>query len=230
MEISFDESVQRALAGSVFSAFPPTEIDRLFAKGVRFDIPAGTTIYRETEAPVTAALVISGLVRIYMESPEGRQLTIRYARTGDALGVVALAGGPPPVNVQVLTDTTLLVLRASSVEAIAKSDAGAAWALAEELAQILLDVMQSLAGTTFGSVRQRVAAHLLNLAAENQDGKTLMAAVSQQELADAVGSVREVVARTLRELRVNRLIETSPAGITLVDAVGLHAETWQGAS
>jgi CRP/FNR family transcriptional regulator len=53
-----------------------------------------------------------------------------------------------------------------------------------------------MAITAFGSVKQRVASQLLQLATtKNRSDAQLSAQVSQQELADAVGSVREVVAR-----------------------------------
>jgi CRP/FNR family cyclic AMP-dependent transcriptional regulator len=59
-------------------------------------------------------------------------------------------------------------------------------------------------------VRQRVAAHLLDLAsAQQHPSGRLVARVSQQELANAAGSVREVVARTLRDLRVAGIVATA---------------------
>ena len=59
-----------------------------------------------------------------------------------------------------------------------------------------------LADTAFASVQQRVARHLLEIAAAQQEsGGPLVARVSQQELADLAGSVREVVARPSRPAR-----------------------------
>jgi Crp-like helix-turn-helix protein len=81
-----------------------------------------------------------------------------------------------------------------------------------------------------GSVRQRVAAHLLDLASAQQRPRgQLVARVSQQELADAVGSVREVVARVLRDFRVDRLVATSPESIQVLDPGGLHDQSWNPA-
>jgi len=50
--------------------------------------------------------------------------------------------------------------------------------------------------------------------------------VSQQELAEAVGSVREVVARVLRDLRGAGLVATGPDGVHVLDPAGLHDQTW----
>jgi CRP/FNR family transcriptional regulator len=86
-------------------------------------------------------------------------------------------------------------------------------------------VLEELSGDVFGSVRQRVARHLLDLADRREATASLVARASQQELADAVGSVREVVARVLGELRRQGLIEPGPGGIRLLDAQGLFTQT-----
>jgi CRP/FNR family transcriptional regulator len=72
-----------------------------------------------------------------------------------------------------------------------------------------------------------VALHLLDLAS-NQQGQhgPLVARGSQQELAEAVGSVREVVARVLRDLRHAGLVATGPDGVRILDPTGLHDQTW----
>ena len=51
----------------------------------------------------------------------------------------------------------------------------------------------------------------------------------QQELAEAIGSVREVVARVLRQLRDEGLIATRASGIVLLDVRALIGQTWTGA-
>jgi CRP/FNR family cyclic AMP-dependent transcriptional regulator len=83
-----------------------------------------------------------------------------------------------------------------------------------------------LTGNAFGSLRQRVARDLLDSAASRQHGRSLMAKVRQQELAHAVGSVRPVVARIIRELRAEALISTSSDGIVVLKPDELHATAW----
>ena len=105
--------------------------------------------------------------------------------------------------------------------------AGSPGALAEELNRRLYENLRQTAVNAFGSVRQRVALHVLDLASAQQDpGGQLVARVSQQELAEAVGSVREVVARVLRDLRSSGLVATVTEGVHIVDPAGLHDQTW----
>lgn len=218
---TLDRSTRQALEQSFLSAFPEAALAQLLADAIRLDIPAGGVPYRESDLP-RAGLIINGLVRVYMTSPEGRQVTVRYARSGEMLGIPALVGGPVPVNVQAVTDASILALNTKTLETIAKKNAAIAWALAEETSERLYAVLEELAGNTFGSVRERTARHLLDLAAERQHDRTLIAPVTQQEIADAVGSVREVVARALHQLSAEGLVKTTPEGIVVLDPAGLH--------
>ncbi len=223
---AFDPATRKALEASFLSTFPADALEELLGDALRLDLPAGSVPYRESGLP-RAGLVVSGLVRVYMTSREGRQVTVRYARPGEMLGVPALVGGPVPVNVQAVTDATLLALNTHTLESLAKQNAAIAWALAQETSERLYAVLEELAGNTFSSVRERCARHLLDLAAESQQEHRLIAAVTQQEIADAVGSVREVVARALHQLDVEGLLKTTPEGIVILDPAGLYAVAWR---
>ena len=101
--------------------------------------------------------------------------------------------------------------------AAARRDPRVSWAIAEELNRRLYDTLEHTAVNAFGSVRQRVAAHLLDLASAQQHPRgRLVARVSQQELADAAGSVREVVARVLRDLRAAGIVATASDSVVYI--------------
>jgi CRP/FNR family cyclic AMP-dependent transcriptional regulator len=207
-----DRDVDDALARSFLAELPAELAGRLRAEGERADYPAGTTVYRAGSDP-RAVLVVQGLIRVYLSSPGGRQVTVRYARPGDVLGIAVLVGGPAGTSVQTLTEA-------------ARRDPQVSWAIAEELNRRLYEVLEQTAVNAFGSVRQRVAAHLLDLASDRQrPGGRLVAHVSQQELADAAGSVREVVARALRDLRVAGIVATAADSVVILDPARLYAES-----
>jgi len=221
-----DADVVTALAGSFLGPLPPDVVGELLSGGPRSEYPAGTTIYRPGSSPRTL-LVVRGLLRVYMSSPDGRQVTVRYARGCDVLGIAVLVGGPADVGVQTLAESVLYRIDAPVLAAAARRDGRVAWALAEELNRRLYENLQQTAVNAFGSVRQRVALHVLDLASAQQGpGGALVARVSQQELAEAVGSVREVVARVLRDLRGAGLVATGPDGVHVLDPAGLHDQTW----
>ena len=218
-------AIDEAVAKSVLAAFPPTLRETLVQDAVRIKVPAGTTLYYEEDEP-RCGLVIAGLIRVYMTSPDGRQITVRYARAGDLLGIAAIVGGPAPTSVQILTDAALLMLNIQTLQRSGQTEPKVGWLLAQEVTRRLYDTLEALAGNTFGSLRQRVARHLLDLAASRQQGRDLVVKVTQQELADAIGSVRPVVARIIREFRTAGIITTSSDGIIVLNPAELHAITW----
>ena len=128
------------------------------------------------------------------------------------------------MNVQALTSTSVLMLNVATLQTLGQSDARFAWAVAEEITRRLYEVIDTFAGNAFGSVRQRIARHLLDLAAEQQRDSRLVARLTQQELADATGTVREVAARVLRQMRDGGLVKTTRQGIVVLDPTGLQRE------
>ena len=220
-----DREVEDALARSFLTELPAEVVGRLRAEGERADYPAGTTVYRAGSSP-QAALVVRGLLRVYLASIEGRQVTVRYARPGDVLGIAVLVGGPASVGVQAVQPSGLFRVSSRTLTAAARRDPRVSWAIAGELNRRLYDTLEQAAVNAFGSVRQRVAGHLLDLAsAQQHPAARLVAHVSQQELADAVGSVREVVARALRDFRVAGIVATTADSVVILDAARLYAES-----
>jgi CRP/FNR family transcriptional regulator, cyclic AMP receptor protein len=222
-----DLAALSALRESFLSVLPPDNLEKLSVDAIRLDVPAGGVFYREGDSP-RLALVLGGLIRVYLTSPEGRQATVRYARRGEVLGAPLVVGGAVDVRGQALVDSTLVMLNVRTLRDLAQSDARVAWMVAEEVTRRLFAVLEAFSGTAFGTVRQRVARHLLDLAAERQRDSKLLAPVSQQDLADAVGTVREVVARVLRELRDAGLVETTRSGVLIIDPARLHDEVGFG--
>ena len=182
-------------------------------------LPDRQTVYTEADAE-RLAVVMLGLLRVYMHATDGRQVTVRYVRAGDLLGVPALVGGPAPVFVQAVTPaqpSSSTSPRSNARRLPTRPSPGRS---RRNRVHRLYDVLEELAGNTFASVRQRVARHLLDLAASRPDAsRTLTALVNQQDLANSVGSVREVVARVLAELRAEGLVRTSPGRVEILDPI-----------
>ena len=217
--------MDEAIEGSLLGKFPSRLREDLLQEAIPVDLPAGTTLYYEEDEP-RCGLVLHGLVRVYMTSPEGRQITVRYARRGELLGIAALVGGPAPVSVQILTDAKLLMLNVQRLQTAGQTEPEVGWLLAQEVTRRLYDTLVALAGNAFGSLQQRVARHLLDLAASRQKGRGLVVKVTQQELADAVGSVRPVIARIIRDLRKEGIISTTSDGILILKPDELDTITW----
>ena len=221
------EQPPEVIPAGFLATLPAAAAALLLADAVRIDVPAGGTVYRDEERG-RAIVVLQGLLRVYMSSSDGRQVTIRYARSGEVVGLALVIVGSAPVTIQALTSASVVALRIDVLRAMLETDPAVARACAEELARQLIRAFDEIADQAFLSVRQRVARQLLDLGVP-ADGGTLLASVSQQELADAIASGREVVSRALHELQRAGLVSSTRAGIVVGDPVGLSDEASRAA-
>src|SRR5262249_56465727 len=96
------------------------------------DVPAGSMVYREGDAP-RCWLLVSGLARVFLQGADGRQATMRYMRPGSLSGAsLVIRGVPAEARVQAVTNVVGIILNWDVVRALAHSDAQVAWALAQE--------------------------------------------------------------------------------------------------
>ena len=209
-----------AAAAGPLSRLPAEVLTRLLDGHTMIRAAAGGVLYRPGET-AGLHLVVEGLLRVSMVSEEGRQVTLRYARRGDVLGVPLVISGTVPVYAQAVTDAVAITTRPGILPQLARRDPRVGIWLADELAARVDGLLQELAMNAFWPVRRRLGRHLLDLAVNEQQGQVLLVHASHQELADAVGTVREVVARTLAALRDDGYITTQSDGIRLLDAQGL---------
>ncbi len=157
-------------------------------------------------------------------------MTVRYCRPGALIGVASLfaAGFALPAAIQPLVEAEVLRMSPTMARRMAERDVRVALALLAELSERVVSFIDELPGSAFATVRQRVSRHLLDLAVQREPGgrdrrTEIVVAVSQQELADAAGTVREVVVRVLRQLRQEGVVRTERDQIVILHPARLVA-------
>ena len=189
-------------------------------------VAAGESLHRidSSQTPVLF-VIVDGQLRVFTTSASGRQVTLRYLATGDAFGLPTVLA-PKAMDerlhlaVQAVNDARVLRLRPALFTAFLEQHPEYHQKVYEQLTKALLDSYELLVENVFLTVRQRVARHLLDLAV--REGPRLIVRAGQQEIADSIGSVREVVARAILRMRESGLIERVPDGYLVLDAAALH--------
>jgi CRP/FNR family cyclic AMP-dependent transcriptional regulator len=222
-----DADLRAAVLKSNLHDLPLDVVEELLTDAVRVKIPAGSVTHREGEPAPHLELVITGVVRGFVTAPDGRTMNVRYCRPGALIGAVSLFATrfTMPAATQALVDAELLRLSPAVVRRAVARDARVAQAVLSELSERVLSFVYEIPGSSFATVRQRVARHLLDLAAQPRSGRKavdeLVVPITQQELADAVGTVREVVVRVLRDLRRDGVVRTERDCIVILDPARL---------
>lgn len=222
--------LRSALSSSHLAGVPRRLLDELVGGAhVRY-LEAGKAAHRERSSEAHCELVVTGLLRVLVTAQDGRTMTVRYCRAGSLLGVATLFAPAfiMPATVEALEDSELLVLSPESTRRAAREHPALAQAFLTELSERTLTFVAEIGGGAFAAVRQRVARHLLDLARPTVPGNRLVTRVGQQSLADMVGTVREVVVRTLRELREEGIVATERGKVVILDPGRLTDEVISG--
>ncbi|MGD8278952.1 MAG: Crp/Fnr family transcriptional regulator [Gemmatimonadota bacterium] len=207
---------------SLFQGLDPTAARRLRRAAVVRDYAAGTVIWREGEPSRGLALIETGRIRV-VRSIGGRQFVVHTEGPGGTLGEIpTFDGGTYPATAVAASRCRCAFLPAEAVLAAVDADPAFARALLARLGRRLRGLVGRLADATTGTVRSRLAAHLLARAALAGGGPFSLDG-TQAELAEELGTVREVVARELSRLRARRIIAGAGRGrFRLVDEAGLE--------
>ncbi len=175
----------------------------------RVSFEAGVVTEYPREPPV-ADVLESGVLRAFQVSDQGRGSTIAYVTAGTFVGTLPAIGPRPTVFLQPLVDSIVLRVDAKGFRDLYDSGGDFTRALAIHAGTVLARVVRTLTVRTLGGVKERIAFDLLERAiAEQLVSGDIAVTVTHEALADSVGSVREVVSRTLAELRDAGVVSTS---------------------
>jgi CRP-like cAMP-binding protein len=197
---------------------------RRFLEGSTRDVyPAGTLVFR-SGGPERAFLLDEGLARVFCSVPDGRQATVAYSHSKELIGGTTITGQAPPTYTQVIVESTLTTLDLDRVRRLMASEIEVALAATRHLAAVVRNAFRLVAVRSLGNIAERTAYDLLDRACRSQLAVgRLEIKATHAELADSIGSSREVVSRTLRRLRSLRIVETSPGLVRVVDPEQLAA-------
>jgi CRP/FNR family cyclic AMP-dependent transcriptional regulator len=135
---------------------------------VRIDVPAGTELIAPGSVP-RLHLMVAGLGKTCLIAPNGRLATVRYARAGDIVASTSIYDERPCLpGFRTLTAAAVLIFNMDGVRALARSEVRVANVFNVEMSHRLYAWFAELAGTIFGSLRERVVRHLLDVASEHR--------------------------------------------------------------
>lgn len=205
------------------AAIPNDRLARDLATVRILEVPAQSTLFRETEPCAGFPFVIDGEVRVTRGAPDGRELELYRVRAGEVciVSTSCLLGSLPMSARGVAAATTRLAMvdRATLAGWLA-FDAVRLFVLGL-MADRLAELMALVEAVAFHRLDQRLAGALLG------HGRTLRA--THQELADALGTAREMVSRLLKRFEEQGAVRVGRERIEIVDAPMLRALAGQSA-
>ena len=207
------DNIKAQLAATEFFADQPSEVlDRVIEHAVTLRVRKGEYVYQEGQTVSAIYLVLGGRLQAHVADGAGRKYVLLFNQPGDLLGEVSyLDGGPCAWSVMAEEDAVLFKFSRKDLVAIF----GTADGLPND--SVRNHILMSLAGMV-----RRISASAKSLALLDVYGRIrllfndymietdgvlqLNKSLTQQEIADQIGSSREMVARILKELVYGRYI------------------------
>jgi len=201
-----------------FQGLSPQALAELAARTRQRAYARRELVVLEGEPARAACFVLSGQVRIYKLSAEGRQQVLERLGPGGAFNLVPIFdGGDNPASVEAVNAATVCAIPREVLLAIIRRHPAVAEALLADFGARLRRLTDLAADLSFRTVRARLARFLLRQAA--QRGHSL----TQAEMAAELGTVRDVVGRTLAEFQAEGLISVERHRIVIRNRAGLEA-------
>lgn len=206
-----DAAVFRRVA--LFSELEQAELESVARAFSPRTYPGGSPIIRESEPGDLFFVILRGEVKVFVDSPDGREVVLSHLQTGDFFGEMALLEGDSrSASVTALSDCELAVIARAEFFAVLSRD----FSLTKKILQTLStrlrkanDVIESMALLDVGG---RLARYLLRLADETGqpavDGYFVVTRPTHQEIANSIGATRETVTRMLKQFEARKLIRT----------------------
>jgi CRP/FNR family transcriptional regulator len=188
----------------------------------------GEILFWEGDPCAGLHIIQSGSVKLFRVSPQGRQHILRVIQEGETCNEVPVFdGGSNPVNVEALEPTIAWVVDADAVHALMERDSQYTLRIIQSLGKMLRHLVQMSSEMAFYQVTNRLARLLNETPADELSGES-GARWTQEQMAARLGTVREVVARSLRELERSGaiLMENRRISITDRDVLQEWAQPW----
>lgn len=206
----------------LFQELSAEELARVAEAARERTYPRGSVILFEDDPGDALFVVLAGQVKVVLIGEDGREVILSVLTDGDFFGEMSLIDDEPrSAHVIAMDDARLLVLRREDFHQALDEHPRIALGLLRALSRRLRRADDKIGALVLLDVLGRVAKLLLELADE-EDGTTVTRKLTHHTIAQMVGSSRETVSRTMRDLMERNLIEVTRRAIVIRDRAALE--------
>lgn len=207
----------------LFAHLTEDEVGRIAEVTRAKTYPQNSVIVFENDPGDAMYVVDTGQVKVVLTGEDGREVILSVLGDGDFFGEMALIDDlPRSAHVIAMERSKLIVLYRDDFRRCLEETPRIALGMLQALSRRLRRADDKIGGLVLLDVPGRIARLLIELADEG-DGTTISRRITHQTMGQMVGSSRETVSRTIRDLVDRGLIRVSRKTIEIRDRSGLEA-------
>lgn len=199
----------------LFSGLSEDELDALIKLCETREAPKKTNIIKKGQAADSLYIILSGKVEIYVTDNRGKEVVFNVQGPGEYFGELALLGGTErTASVVTLEDSKFLVMSKQTFLDFLENNPRISINLIRGLVERVAALSENVSNLALLDTYGRLAKLLVDSATE-QDGRLITEELTQQDIANRIGSSREMVNRILKDLREGEYITMDGKRIVL---------------
>ncbi len=184
----------------------------------------GQILFQEGSKPLGIYCINEGKVKVYKYASDGKEQIIRIAKPGDFVGYCSLLSDSRyPVSAAALEDSQVCLVPKENILSLFRDNRNFNEGLVKLLCSTIENSFEKMADLAYKPVKGRMAEALLllNQTYTNDENPKGVIAITREDLASLVGTVKETAIRVLKDFKEDNLISTDKTKIVVEDAQGL---------
>ncbi|MBM3114679.1 Crp/Fnr family transcriptional regulator [Jeongeupia naejangsanensis] len=185
----------------IFEQFSDSDLEIVFNAAVKRQLPKGTFLFREGDPGEAMYVLVEGRTRSFTSDNQGKEFVFTIGEPGDVFGEISMLDEEPRSwSTQTEEDSTFLMFTKQDFRTAIDTYPQLKDKLILNLARMIRQLSTTMKNLALLDVYGRVRALFETMIIEI-DGVTMISEpLTQQAIADRVGSSREMIARILKEL------------------------------
>lgn len=185
----------------------------------------GEVLFFQGDPATGFYVLLSGAVRIYKASPDGKEYTLHHIKPGQMFAEAVLFGGDIfPANSMAVNDSLVGFFPKEQFIKLIEDSPQVSLKMIAALSNFVREFNQQIEDLSLREVPARLASHLLRKA-EQSGSNQIALDITKAELARSLGTISETLSRNLKKLRDLGLVEVDGKNITILDSERLQAVT-----
>ena len=191
----------------LFNSFNEIEIDLLSASAAVKKVQKGEQIFSEGVDATAFFIVITGKVKIYKLSPDGKEHTLHIHGPGDLVAEAAIFDSMRyPASCMAMEDSQLVRISRDGFLALIKNHPELALKMMSGYSKRLRQFVAKIEELSLKDIKTRLAGYLIEHSSEKNGVVTCCLVYSKKELASLLGTIPETLSRALAFLKQKKLI------------------------
>ncbi len=215
-------------AVSLFSGLSPDELRLLAAHATRKRFAQGELLFQEGDPCKGLHIIAAGKLRIFKSSASGREQVLAVEGPGGSVAELPVFdGGNYPASVSAVEDSEIVFISRADLRAFCMEHPEVALKMLAVVGARLRRLVGIIEELSFTTIRQRLVSALVKMArtsgTRTERGVEFQLPGTHQDIAQQLGTVRELVSRNLMRLQAEGFLLVEGRSITVLDMPGLQA-------